>query len=80
MTRLTRFSALAAVALATACGNDSPSAPAPVPSVPGISALRVTGLLPELAQDAPAGTCEKRLRQSRSDAGTHYRVAIKYAR
>lgn len=33
-----------------------------------------------LEHSAPAGSCEVRLRQSKSDAGTHYRVAIKYAR
>ena len=33
-----------------------------------------------LTQDAPAGSCETRLRQSKSDASTHYRVAIRYPR
>lgn len=33
-----------------------------------------------ITQDAPAGECEVRLRQSKSDAATHYRVAIKYPR
>jgi len=33
-----------------------------------------------LTQDASAGSCEVRLRQMKTDAQTHYRVAIKYAR
>jgi len=54
LTPVIRFAALVVVSLATGCASDSPSAPAPVPPAPGFSALRVSGLLPELAPGAVA--------------------------
>jgi hypothetical protein len=55
MARLMRVAAIMGVAMAAACAQDSPSAPAPVPPDPGVTALRVAGMPAELS---PGGSVQ----------------------